>query len=64
MNIDDYFEVYTGGNNYIKTWTPKALKEFAEDYHKQKLREGKLHYTACYQLADFNAKSLIEKQKK
>ena len=40
MNVDDYFEVYTGGNDYIKTWTPKALKEFAEDYHKQKLRDG------------------------
>jgi len=26
--------------------------------------DGKLHYTACYQLADFNAESLIETQKK
>ena len=24
---------------------------------------GKLHYTACYQLADFNAETLIETQK-
>lgn len=39
MNVEEYFEIYTGDNDYIKTWTPKALKDFAEDYHKMKMRE-------------------------
>ena len=39
MNIEEYFEIYTGGNDYIETWTPLALKEFAVAYHKMKMRE-------------------------
>ena len=39
MNVDKYFEIYTGGNDFIKTWTPTALKDFAEDYYKMKNRE-------------------------
>ena len=35
MNIDAYFEVATGGNHNVATWTPLAIKEFAEAYHKQ-----------------------------
>ena len=38
MNIDEFFEVFTGGNSNVATWTPKAIKEFAEDYHNQQLR--------------------------
>ena len=40
MNIDQFFEVFTGGNSNVDTWTPKAIKEFAEDYHKEQLRIG------------------------
>lgn len=36
MDINDFFEVFTGGNSNVSTWTPKAIKEFAEDYHKKK----------------------------
>lgn len=32
-------------------------------FHFTTAVNGKLHYTACYQLADFNAECLIEKQK-
>jgi len=35
MNVDEYFGMFTGGNHYLATWTPKAIKDFAEDYHKQ-----------------------------
>ena len=38
MNIDEFFKVFTGGNSNVATWTPKAIKEFAEDYHNQQLR--------------------------
>ena len=37
MNIDDFFEMYTGGNDNISTWKPFAVKEFAEAYHKKQL---------------------------
>ena len=37
MNIDDYFKTYTGGNSNVATWTPKAIKEFAKDYHTEQL---------------------------
>lgn len=40
MNVNDFFEVYTGGNDYIKTWTPSALKDFAEAYHRQKVNQS------------------------
>tara|TARA_R110002020_G_scaffold408587_1_gene618416 strand:+ start:614 stop:922 length:309 start_codon:yes stop_codon:yes gene_type:complete len=42
MNVEEYFEIYTGGNDYIETWTPIALKDFAEAYHKMKKREENL----------------------
>ena len=38
MNVDEFCEVFTGGNHYTATWKPRAIKDFAEDYHKQQLR--------------------------
>ena len=32
-------------------------------FHPTTTFDGKLHYTACYQLADFNAENLIETKK-
>ena len=46
MNIDQFFEVFTGGNSNVATWTPKAIKEFAEDYRKQQLRIGSVRKCA------------------
>ena len=40
MNVDDFFEVFTGGNHNVSTWTPKAIKEFAQDFHNQQLRNA------------------------
>jgi len=40
---EKYFNIYTGGNDHVATWTPKAIIEFGKDYaayyHKQKLAE-------------------------
>ena len=38
MKVEEYFEMYTGGNSNTLSWTPKAIMEFAEDYHKKQLR--------------------------
>lgn len=40
MNVEEYFEIYTGGNDYIATWTPKALKDFADEYHKSESQKS------------------------
>jgi len=37
MNIDKFFKTYTGENNNVSTWTPEAIKEFAEEYHTKQL---------------------------
>ena len=42
MNVEEYFEIYTGGNDCIENWTPTSLKEFADAYHKMKKREENL----------------------
>lgn len=34
-NVKDFFEVYTGGNHNVATWTPNAIMDFALDYCKQ-----------------------------
>ena len=48
MNVDEFFEVFTGGNHYTATWKPRAIKDFAEDYHKQRLRlHGVSNWLAC-----------------
>tara|TARA_R110000796_G_scaffold195046_1_gene311509 strand:- start:651 stop:887 length:237 start_codon:yes stop_codon:yes gene_type:complete len=39
MNVEEYFEVFTGGNSNTLTWTPRAIKDFAADYHEMRERE-------------------------
>ncbi len=39
MDAKKYLEIYLGGNMFVKTLTPNAITEFAEDYHKMKVRE-------------------------
>lgn len=39
MKVDEYFEIYTGGNSNTTTWSPFAIKEFAEEYSKMVLKE-------------------------
>lgn len=36
VDVLKFFEVYTGGNNHVSTWTPEAIMEFAEAFHKMK----------------------------
>ena len=39
LSVDDaakeYFEIYTGGNDYVATWTKKAIIEFAIDFYNR-----------------------------
>ncbi len=37
ITVKDFFEIFTGGNHNVATWTPSAIMDFAEDYHKKKL---------------------------
>jgi len=39
MNVEEYFEVFTGGNSNTLTWTPRVIKDFAADYHEMRERE-------------------------
>jgi len=39
MKAEEYLKLWVGGNMNIGTFTPKAIAEFANDYHKSKLKE-------------------------
>lgn len=41
MDVDKFFEIFTGGNHNVATWTPVAIKDFARDFHKAMTRPAK-----------------------
>ena len=55
MNITEFFNNYTGGNNNVSTWTQEAIKEFAEDYHRKQLNL----LDSCEKLKDKNKTGFI-----
>lgn len=46
-SAEDYFEIYTGGNHNVATWTPKAIIEFGKEYAAASQPEGAREYQRC-----------------
>ena len=56
MDIDEYFDIYTGGNGFVETLKPIALKDFAEAYHKIKLKELELIIKSVDSIIKYNSR--------
>ena len=39
MKAREFLRIYLGGNMFVETLTPKAIVEFAEDYHNKCVKE-------------------------
>jgi len=41
MDVNKYFQIFTGGNHNVATWTPVAIKDFAVGFYKAMTRPAK-----------------------
>lgn len=52
MDAKEYFQIHYGGNHNVSTLTSLAIIEFAEAYHKVKLREQTSPLDALIEIAE------------